>query len=140
VVEEVHHELHNLWIIAGVVNILRGFRPGLNRLQLDGAAFAFLLHVNVAFIFESVVKHTYLERILLERGPEVAGLSHENDLVKVELVRSADDFAVRVLFRDKGPSNNVSFETIRVFDCWTLLSQALLEDLERLRVEDVRPK
>lgn len=140
VVEEVDHEFHYVRIIAGVVSVLGGFRPCLNRLQLDGAAFAFLLHVNMAFIFDPVVKHTYFERILLERGPEVAGLSHENDLVKVELVRSADDFAIRVLFRDKGPSNYVSFEANPVFDCWTLLSQALLEDLELLRVEDVRPK
>lgn len=113
-IEEIYHVFHNLRIIAGVVRFLGGFRAALHRLQLDGAAFAFLPHVNMAFISEPVVAHAYLESTFLERGLEVAGLSHENDLVEFELVRSADQFAVEKLFRDADPRNNVRFETICV--------------------------
>lgn len=44
-----------------------------------------------------VVAYTYLESALLERTLEVTGLSNEDNLVTTELVRSADQFAVRVL-------------------------------------------
>lgn len=53
----------------------------------------------------------YLERVLLERRPEVARLKHENDLVKFELVGSADNSAIRVHFGFIGPWNGVSFGT-----------------------------
>ena len=71
VVEEIHHEFHNLRIIAGDVSFLGGFRAALDRLQFDGAVFAFLQHVNTAFILEPAVEHPYLESTLLERGLEV---------------------------------------------------------------------
>ena len=85
-VEELHHEFHNLRIVAEIVSFLGGPRVALGRLQLEGAAFAFLLCVRIAFSFETMVAPPYLESALLERGPEVAGLSHENDLVKIKLV------------------------------------------------------
>lgn len=36
----------------------------------------------------------YLEYALLERGPEVVGVTGEDDFVQVEVVRAADEFAV----------------------------------------------
>ena len=68
----------------------------------------------MAFLSEPVVAHAHLGSTFLERGPEVAGLSHENDLVEFEFVRSADQFAVRKLFRNADPRNNVRFETLCV--------------------------
>lgn len=71
VVEEIHHEFHNLRIVAGVVSFLRGFRAVLDSLQFDGAVSAFLQHVRTEFILEPAVEHPYLESTLLERGPEI---------------------------------------------------------------------
>ena len=68
----------------------------------------------MAFLSVPVAAHAYLESTFLERGPEVAGLSHENDLVEFELVRSADQFAVGKLFRNADPRNNVRFEALCV--------------------------
>lgn len=51
----------------------------------------------MACMFGLEVANTYHESVLLERTLKVARLSHEDNLVTIELVRSADQFAVRVL-------------------------------------------
>ena len=60
-VEELHHEFDNLRIVAEIVSFLGGPRVALGRLQLDGAAFAFLLCIRIAFSFETMVRYRTLK-------------------------------------------------------------------------------
>ena len=96
-VEVLHHELYDLRIIIDVVGVVRGSRIALDCLELDSAAITFLPHVNMAHMFGLGVANTYHESASLERALKVAGLSNEDNLVTIELVGSADQFAVRVL-------------------------------------------
>jgi hypothetical protein len=52
---------------------------------------------------------SYLESALSERSLEVVRLAGQHDLVDIDLVRSADQFAVRMLLRRESPGGEVSF-------------------------------
>jgi hypothetical protein len=57
---------------------------------------------------------TDLEGTLFESNLEVIGLTSKNDLVDVELIRSAEDFAVTELLGVVCPSEMLAWTKVRV--------------------------
>jgi hypothetical protein len=92
-VEVLDHQLDDLGLIADIVALDRGFAVALSRFELDDTAVTLLLRVSQR-LADTCRRSSYLECTLLEGGFEVVRLTGEDDLVQVEVVWAADEFAV----------------------------------------------
>jgi hypothetical protein len=93
VVEVLHHELDNLRLVAGIVVLARSLAVALGRFELDDTAVS-LLSLISQNAEETYGQRHYLECALLECSLEIVRLTCEDDLVQVEVVRTANELAV----------------------------------------------
>jgi hypothetical protein len=97
VVEVLNHQLDNLRLVVDIVVLGKGLTIALSRFELDDTAVSLLPQISQGSANTRGHRH-YLERALLESSLEIVGLTGEDDLVQVEMVRAADEFAIRELF------------------------------------------
>lgn len=94
------HQLHDLRVVASIFRIIR---VGLDGFELDDAGLPLLSRVSKESEAMLTVVLTNLERVCLQRHPEVFRVCADDQLVGLEAVWSADDGTVGVLFACEVP-------------------------------------
>lgn len=101
VVKVLHHHLDNVRVITGIVTLETLVACVLDGFELDDTAFTFLLAISKQSWVQCYYR-VYLEGARFESSLEIVRLHAENNLVGFEMMRSADNLAIREFFRFTG--------------------------------------